>query len=193
MLLTGAGGLAGAAVLTPPRLRWPRWDRPPTPCMPRRGSAGVRLIDDTGSVYAADAIQIGSFYTALPEGESPELFGAGLLVIRLPRADDPPAAARPDLDARRDHGLLEDLPARRRARSRCTAIPTYAPTSTEPAFTCPCHYSTFTPGDGGKVIFGPAGRPLPQLPLMIDTDGNLRAAGRFDEDIGPSWWGVRRT
>jgi ubiquinol-cytochrome c reductase iron-sulfur subunit len=72
--------------------------------------------------------------------------------------------------------------------------PTYGPTSvTEPAFTCPCHYSTFTPGDGGRVIFGPAGRELPQLPLMIDDDGNIRAAGDFDEDVGPSWWGVRRT
>ena len=47
----------------------------------------------------------------------------------------------------------------------------------KPAFTCPCHYSTFAPGEGGKVLFGPAGRPLPQLPLMIDADGNLRAAG----------------
>jgi ubiquinol-cytochrome c reductase iron-sulfur subunit len=71
--------------------------------------------------------------------------------------------------------------------------PTYGPTSAAPAFTCPCHYSSFTPGDGGQVIFGPAGRPLPQLPLMIDVDGHLRAAGRFDEDIGPSWWGGRRT
>jgi ubiquinol-cytochrome c reductase iron-sulfur subunit len=72
--------------------------------------------------------------------------------------------------------------------------PTYGPTSTEqPAFTCPCHYSTFAPGDGGKVIFGPAGRPLPQLPVMIDAEGNLRADGEFDEDIGPAWWGTRRT
>jgi predicted choloylglycine hydrolase/nitrite reductase/ring-hydroxylating ferredoxin subunit len=49
--------------------------------------------------------------------------------------------------------------------------PTYAPTSQQPAFTCPCHYSTFLPGEGGRVIFGPAGRSLPQLPLLIDSDG----------------------
>jgi ubiquinol-cytochrome c reductase iron-sulfur subunit len=71
--------------------------------------------------------------------------------------------------------------------------PTYAPTSTDqPAFTCPCHYSTFTPADGGRVIFGPAGRPLPQLPVAIDAEGNLEAGGPFDESIGPSWWGTRR-
>ena len=42
-------------------------------------------------------------------------------------------------------------------------------------------------------MFGPAGRALPQLPLMIDAEGNLRAAGPFHEDIGPSWWSVRRS
>ena len=153
---------------------------------------GVRLIDDTGRAYAAVDIQIGTFYTALPEGESPESFGAGLLVVRLPPQ-------------------LIDLPESRRTwapegimgfskicpHAGCAIslyrYPTYEPTSAAPAFTCPCHYSSFTPGDGGRVIFGPAGRALPQLPLMIDPDGNLRAAGQFDADIGPSWWSVRRT
>ena len=35
---------------------------------------------------------------------------------------------------------------------------------------CPCHQSTFDLADNGKVIFGPAARPLPQLPL----DGGRR-------------------
>ena len=29
---------------------------------------------------------------------------------------------------------------------------------------CPCHQSTFDALDAAKVIFGPAARPLPQLP-----------------------------
>jgi hypothetical protein len=29
------------------------------------------------------------------------------------------------------------------------------------------------------------------LPLQVDGTGTLRAAGNFDEAIGPSWWGVR--
>ena len=70
--------------------------------------------------------------------------------------------------------------------------PTYQPTSAGPAFTCPCHYSTFLPGEGGRLLFGPAGRALPQLPLMVDDQGYLRAAGPFHEDIGPSWWNVHR-
>ena len=60
-----------------------------------------------------------------------------------------------------------------------------------PALVCPCHYSTFDPAAGGAVLFGPAGRPLPQLPLQIDHAGHLRAAGTFSGPVGPSWWGVR--
>ena len=36
-----------------------------------------------------------------------------------------------------------------------------------------------------------AGRPLPQLPLTIDSERNLRAAGDYSGPAGPSWWGVR--
>jgi ubiquinol-cytochrome c reductase iron-sulfur subunit len=69
--------------------------------------------------------------------------------------------------------------------------PTFAPVQPRPALVCPCHYSTFDPATGGTVLFGPAGRDLPQLPLMIDGSGGLRAAGNFSGPVGPSWWGVR--
>ena len=53
---------------------------------------------------------------------------------------------------------------------------------------CPCHQSTFDLADNGKVIFGPAGRHLPQLPLMVDSDGYLVAREGFTEPVGPSYW-----
>jgi ubiquinol-cytochrome c reductase iron-sulfur subunit len=53
---------------------------------------------------------------------------------------------------------------------------------------CPCHQSTFNAPRGAQVLFGPAPRPLPQLPLMVDSDGYLAAAGDFDEPVGPSFW-----
>jgi len=68
--------------------------------------------------------------------------------------------------------------------------PLYPPTTPGPALVCPCHYSTFDPRTGGKVIFGPAGRDLPQLPIAVEN-GLLIAAGNFSGPIGPSWWGVR--
>jgi ubiquinol-cytochrome c reductase iron-sulfur subunit len=53
---------------------------------------------------------------------------------------------------------------------------------------CPCHQSTFDLADNGKVVFGPAARPLPQLPLSVDGDGYLVATSDFTEPVGPSFW-----
>jgi quinol---cytochrome c reductase iron-sulfur subunit len=53
---------------------------------------------------------------------------------------------------------------------------------------CPCHQSTFDLSDAGKVIFGPAARSLPQLPIMVNADGFLVARSDFQEPVGPSFW-----
>ena len=42
--------------------------------------------------------------------------------------------------------------------------------------------------DGGKVIFGPAARRMPQLPITIDSEGYLVAQSDFQEPVGPSFW-----
>jgi ubiquinol-cytochrome c reductase iron-sulfur subunit len=69
--------------------------------------------------------------------------------------------------------------------------PLFAPLDPKPALVCPCHYSTFDPASGGTVLYGPAGRRLPMLPLLVDRSGHLRAAGTFNQPVGASWWGVR--
>ncbi|WGL53793.1 Rieske 2Fe-2S domain-containing protein [Nocardioides sp. BP30] len=53
---------------------------------------------------------------------------------------------------------------------------------------CPCHQSTFDLADSGKVVFGPAGRHLPQLPLGVDDEGFLVALSDYPEPVGPSFW-----
>lgn len=53
---------------------------------------------------------------------------------------------------------------------------------------CPCHQSEFDIADGAKVIFGPAARPLPQLPITVDDEGYLVASSGFHEPVGPSFW-----
>jgi ubiquinol-cytochrome c reductase iron-sulfur subunit len=53
---------------------------------------------------------------------------------------------------------------------------------------CPCHQSTFDLADNGRVIFGPAARALPQLPLAVDAEGYLVATSDFTEPVGPSFW-----
>ena len=53
---------------------------------------------------------------------------------------------------------------------------------------CPCHQSQFDVTDHAKVIFGPASRPLPQLPITVDDEGYLVAQSDFTEPVGPSFW-----
>ena len=53
---------------------------------------------------------------------------------------------------------------------------------------CPCHQSQFDVTDHAKVIFGPAARPLPQLPITVDDEGYLVARSDFLEPVGPSFW-----
>jgi ubiquinol-cytochrome c reductase iron-sulfur subunit len=53
---------------------------------------------------------------------------------------------------------------------------------------CPCHQSTFDATQGARVLFGPATRPLPQLPIGVDAQGFLVCKGHFQEPVGPSFW-----
>jgi ubiquinol-cytochrome c reductase iron-sulfur subunit len=53
---------------------------------------------------------------------------------------------------------------------------------------CPCHQSTFDAPRGAQVIFGPAARPLPQLPIATNADGFLVAQSDYTEPVGPSFW-----
>ncbi|MCU8593199.1 ubiquinol-cytochrome c reductase iron-sulfur subunit [Streptomyces sp. A13(2022)] len=53
---------------------------------------------------------------------------------------------------------------------------------------CPCHQSTFDLADGARVIFGPAGHPLPQLRIGVNDEGYLEALSDFEEPVGPAFW-----
>lgn len=53
---------------------------------------------------------------------------------------------------------------------------------------CPCHQSMFDVTVGAMPTFGPAPRPLPQLPLYIDGDGYLRSQSDYKEPVGPGFW-----
>jgi ubiquinol-cytochrome c reductase iron-sulfur subunit len=53
---------------------------------------------------------------------------------------------------------------------------------------CPCHQSQFDITREAAVIFGPAKRPLPQLPITVDSEGYLVAQSDFHEPVGPSFW-----
>jgi ubiquinol-cytochrome c reductase iron-sulfur subunit len=191
-LLMGAGGLAagalGTALITPALSLGPLWDTGPLARTTWR--RGKRLVDEHDVPYRADDIETGTFYTAFPEGADKEDISSPIVVVRL----DPGSLRLP-------RGRENWAPGGILAYSKiCThagcAIalyrkPTFPAVQPAPALVCPCHYSTFDPASGASVTFGPAGRPLPQLPLMVDESGDLRAAGNYSSRVGPSWGNVR--
>jgi len=185
----GAGTALGAALVTPALSLGPVFDVSTLYKTPWR--RGVRLVDEAGRVYLADDIEEETFYTAYPEHAEREQMGAPIVVVRLK-----PAELR--LPGARSGWAPEGILAYSKicTHAGCAIAlyrkPTFAPVEPKPALVCPCHYSTFDVANGGEVLFGPAGRPLPQLPLLVDPAGQLRAAGNFSGPVGPSWWGVRR-
>jgi ubiquinol-cytochrome c reductase iron-sulfur subunit len=185
---TATAGAVGAAAITPALSLGPIWDTGPLDRTPWR--RGVRLVDEHAKPMLASQIEERTFYTAFPERADPEDIGSSLVVIRL----DPTKLKLPP-------GRGDWAPRGIVAFSKiCTHAgcavalyrkPTFTPLEPNDALVCPCHYSTFDPFTGGSVVYGPAGRPLPQLPLMIDSSGYLAAAGNFSARVGPSWWNVR--
>ena len=39
-----------------------------------------------------------------------------------------------------------------------------------------------------RVLFGPAARALPQLPISVDSEGYLIATSDYKVPVGPSFW-----
>lgn len=191
-LLLGSGAAAGtalgAALIAPVVSLGPVFDLAAFVRTP--WFRGRRLVGEDGAVLRADEIQEADFYTAYPEGADRELLGSPLVLVRLP----PPSIDLPS--GRAGWAPMGILAYSKICTHAACAIslyrtPTFAPVEPAPALVCPCHYSTFDPATGGTVLWGPAGRPLPQLPLQVGPGGVLEAAGNFSGPVGPSWWGVR--
>jgi quinol---cytochrome c reductase iron-sulfur subunit len=186
---TAAGGALGLAALTPALSLGPLLDTGPLDHSPWR--RGRRLVDEHGRPIRADDIEHETFYTAFPEGADPEDIGSPVVLLRLE-----PSKLR--LPADRSGWAPQGLVAYSKICTHAGCAinlyrkPTFPVLEPHDALVCPCHYSTFDPFTGGTVIYGPAGRPLPQLPLEVDSDGMLRAAGNFSQRVGPAWWDVKR-
>jgi ubiquinol-cytochrome c reductase iron-sulfur subunit len=184
----GTGGAIATALITPALSLGPAFDLDRLYDSP--WSRGRRLVDHKGRPYRARDIGPDTFYTAYPEGKRWDDVAAPIVLVRL----DPADLQLPDGRANwAPQGILAYSKTCTHASCAISLYrkPLFDPTSPRPALVCPCHYSTFDPATGGTVLFGPAGRPLPQLPITIDGNGELRAGGPFSAPVGASWWGVR--
>ncbi|MGN8245352.1 Rieske 2Fe-2S domain-containing protein [Cellulomonas soli] len=143
-------------------------------------------IDPSGRPIKAADVTIGSVFHVIPEdlheAEHPldEKAKAVVLLVRLDPRDLKEAEDRKDWSY---EGIV--------AYSKiCTHVgcPVALYEQQTHHLLCPCHQSTFDVADGAKVVFGPAKRPLPQLPITVDDEGYLVAQSDFHEPIGPSFW-----
>lgn len=152
---------------------------------------GVRLIDEQERPVTRSMLETGSTVTAFAEGSDHRELASSVAVVRV----DP---AMLELPEDRADWAPDGFMAFSRIcpHAQCAVGVFRYPLDPEngpgPALVCPCHYSTFDVNRGGKVIFGPASRDLPQLPIRFEGE-LLVAAGDLSEAAGASWAAVRES
>jgi ubiquinol-cytochrome c reductase iron-sulfur subunit len=149
--------------------------------------SGTRLVTDPGDrpIKASD-LEVGAVAQVLPEllpGQKRTLEDIGkdaVLLIRLRPSEF-------QLNEERLSWTHEGIIAFSKICSHMgCAVALYEQTTKH--LLCPCHQSTFDVTRAAKVIFGPSARPLPQLAITVDAEGNLIAKQPFTEAVGPSFW-----
>jgi len=153
---------------------------------------GALAVDYNGNPVTNRTLEKGGVITVFPKGFENDPNSQAIdqtLIIRLtgygPGGEQPPAipATRPGRETWSPQGMV--------AYSKvCThaGCPVGLYQEQTEQLLCPCHQSLFDVRYGATQVFGPAPRPLPQLPLMVDEDGFVRAQSDYDEPIGPGFW-----
>ncbi len=140
---------------------------------------GARLVRADGRVVNTADLEVGGLLIVFPEGFA----GSAVSQTDLIHVATDDITTQPGRQTWGPQGFL--------AFSRvCThaGCPVSLYEEETQLLLCPCHQSLFNILDGAKPIFGPAPRPLPQLPLRIDDNGVIRAQAGYDEPIGPGFW-----
>jgi ubiquinol-cytochrome c reductase iron-sulfur subunit len=175
-MLGVAAGALGVAALFPIRSLGPDPGRSLFRTKWQRGSL---VVDEQGEPVRVATLEVGGILTVFPEGHL-EREDSQTLLIRVSREKVVTRKGREDW-----------APEGYVAYSKvCThaGCPVGLYQQDVKRLLCPCHQSSFDAVDGARPVFGPATRSLPQLPLMVDDDGFLRARDDYDEPIGPGFW-----
>ncbi|HEY0396207.1 MAG TPA: Rieske 2Fe-2S domain-containing protein [Candidatus Elarobacter sp.] len=175
-------GFLGLAALFPIRSLGPS----PENQIGRSGwKAGTRLVREDGSPVRAELLEVGSVVTAFPEGDvgPDKLMNMANDAIMLVRVQEDHLRMP---DARRDWAPRGFVAYSKVCTHAGCPVALYREGPQQ--LMCPCHQSTFDVLDGGTVLFGPAARALPQLPIRVDADGTLRSGGTMSDFVGPDAW-----
>ena len=142
---------------------------------------GTYLVDSFGNRQSKYAIGIGSYVTVFPEGWQDQDRGQAVDQTILIHEDPTVYEA----------AHMTSVPDGFVAYSKIcphAGCPVGLFERELKLLICPCHQSMFDIKNHGIPIFGPAPRPLPQLPLAVDADGFLYALAGFNQPIGPGYW-----
>ncbi|UAL30950.1 Rieske (2Fe-2S) protein [Nocardioides rotundus] len=156
---------------------------------------GMRVVRDAvGTPILAAGLQVGDLVNAEPEAMYPteengypEVSGHEVLVMKSKAAVIVVRMEPEDMSEATRNWAVDGVVVYSKV---CTHVgcPISLYERTTHNLLCPCHQSTFDLADKGKVVFGPAARALPQLPISIDDEGYLVAQSDFREPVGPSFW-----
>jgi ubiquinol-cytochrome c reductase iron-sulfur subunit len=175
-MLIGAAGAFGLALIFPIRSLGPS---PGNSLFVTSWRKGKRLVDGTGAPVRVDTLPDSGVVTVFPEGHVGDPNAQAVLVRVAERLLDLP------------RGRQDWAPSGNVCYSKlCThaGCPVGLYLASYHQLQCPCHQSAFDVLDGASVVFGPAARPLPQLPIDADADGYLVAQGDFSGPVGPGFW-----
>ncbi|MFB6196252.1 MAG: ubiquinol-cytochrome c reductase iron-sulfur subunit [Haloplanus sp.] len=136
-------------------------------------SDGVHLVDGDGNRIREDRLSEGGRMTVFPEPR-PGIEDAPTLLVRYPES------------AYGGETNLAYTVSGYAAYSKvCTHAGCMVSNQQDDILVCPCHFGKFDPLAGATVVGGPPGRPLPQLPITVTSDGYLVATGDFEAPVGP--------
>jgi quinol---cytochrome c reductase iron-sulfur subunit len=180
-LLAGAGGALGLALLLPVLSLGPA---PGNTLKVTPWARGKRVVDENGEPVTIDTVPEDGFLTVFPEGAEGAADAQTLLIhVRPGTLKLPPE---------RMAGVPEGTYVAYSKICTHAGCPVGLYRAESQSLICPCHQSQFDVADGAKPFFGPAARPLPQLPLGVDDQGVLIAQGDFSAPVGPAFWDMNR-
>ena len=146
---------------------------------------GSQLVTVDGRQVMVDDLEVGGVLTVFPrgfEGSSPDQ----VILIRLAQLgpNDPPYPIAPP--GKTEWGVQGYVAYSKLCTHLGCPVGLYQERTQQ--LVCPCHQSIFDVNAGCIPQFGPAPRPLPQLPITVDPTGQMRANGSFDQAVGPGFW-----
>ncbi|GIJ34495.1 cytochrome bc1 complex Rieske iron-sulfur subunit [Micromonospora sediminimaris] len=149
----------------------------------------IRLVrEDLRPVRPLDLLPGGqvTVFPGIPHGVSNQYADSVTLLIRL-RAEDALAARENNSRTGKQDWMWGDFIAYSKICTHAGCPASLYEQQTN-RLLCPCHQSQFLITDNARPVFGPASRPLPQLPIEVDDEGFFVASSDYRQPIGPDFW-----